>query len=356
MIMNNLSLKFCLFLIIILCLSLPLQTRLISRSFLENNEQETLKFEEEKRELEIFLKKIHLNRRDLSDESQLVRNLPGAPKYKGRHWTGFVTVQNNYKTANPKGNLFYWYFEANTTQDVPIIIWLNGGPGCSSFDGLLLEYISPFVMNKYDPTGSSLSINPHTWANFAHLVFVDQPIGTGLSYAYSTTSYAETLDQAGDMFYQFVVNFLDRHPNLKSKDIYIFGESFAGHYIPVFAKMLISQNNPDVKVKGVGIGNGWVNPKVHYTSYIDFSYANGIIMDSKKSQLQSTLTRCYSEISYWETNGHGTMSNCNSILNDIMSSSGIGPKVNCYDIRRYDTSMQFIFNLFLIYLRFNGLS
>lgn len=48
----------------------------------------------------------------------------------------YVTIdQSNGK------NLFYYFVESerNPTED-PVVLWLNGGPGCSSFDGFVYEH------------------------------------------------------------------------------------------------------------------------------------------------------------------------------------------------------------------------
>ena len=42
--------------------------------------------------------------------------------------------------------LFYYFVESegNPATD-PVVLWLNGGPGCSSFDGFIYEHGKPLT-------------------------------------------------------------------------------------------------------------------------------------------------------------------------------------------------------------------
>lgn len=102
---------------------------------------------------------------------------------------------SQFDTENDK-NLFYWFFEKRTTsqlppedggigfnpgpgkmkgEETPLIIWLTGGPGCSSSLALLTEN-GPCEVNK---DGATTKVNPHSWIESAHVLWLDQPANVG---------------------------------------------------------------------------------------------------------------------------------------------------------------------------------
>ena len=121
-------------------------------------------------------------------------------------------------------------------------------------DGLFLE-LGPFKLRN-----GEILLNDHSWHKSANLLFLDQPVGTGLSYTNSGT-YAKNDNDVNEQFYNFLVNFLKLHENLASRDIYLAGESHAGHYIPCMIKYIIEKNGisqKKINVKGTLIGNPWL--------------------------------------------------------------------------------------------------
>jgi carboxypeptidase D len=104
-------------------------------------------------------------------------------------------------TPEHHGNLFFWQFENKHLADRPrLVIWINGGPGCSSEDGALME-IGPYRVRE----GGTLEQVDGAWNEFATLLFVDNPVGTGFSYV-DTDSFVHELTEMADQF----VDFLDR--------------------------------------------------------------------------------------------------------------------------------------------------
>ncbi|KAG6483868.1 hypothetical protein ZIOFF_060654 [Zingiber officinale] len=159
-------------------------------------------------------------------EGDKVVRLPGQPEGVNFNlYAGYVTVDRANRRA-----LFYYFVEAvENSKSKPIVLWLNGGPGCSSLGYGAMEELGPFgVMSD----GKTLYRNPYAWNEVANVLFLESPAGVGFSYSYTTSNYAKSGDRrtATDVLV-FLVNWFERFPEYKGRDFFITGESYAGHYI-----------------------------------------------------------------------------------------------------------------------------
>jgi cathepsin A (carboxypeptidase C) len=87
--------------------------------------------------------------------------------------------------------------------------------------------------------------------------FLDQPVGTGFSYSSSDdvgTTYAASADVNA-----FLKIWKKQFPKYTNNDFHIAGESYAGHYIPVFAAEALKKG--DINLKSVMIGNGYFSER-----------------------------------------------------------------------------------------------
>lgn len=185
-------------------------------------------------------------------------------------YTGFFTVDKRYNS-----NMFFWYFPAkNTSIDAPVLLWLQGGPGASSLFGLFEEN-GPFYISK------NLKALPreYSWHLNHHLLYIDNPVGTGFSFTDSDMGYARNETQVGENLYQALLQFFQLFPNLQKTSFFASGESYAGKYVPALG-YTIHRKNPSAKIKinlkGMAIGNGYSDP-LNQLDYGDYLYQLGII-------------------------------------------------------------------------------
>jgi carboxypeptidase C (cathepsin A) len=172
---------------------------------------------------------------------------------------------------------FYWFFESRKSPATdPLVLWLTGGPGCSSIMALLVEN-GPCKV-KEDLT---TVLNPYSWNTEANVIWLDQPSDVGFSYgAAADEDHDESNVQ--ENIYWFLQGFLDKHPELVGRPLFITGESYGGHYIPAAAHYIWLENKANaplsngtnattgvevnatarINLQGIAIGNGLVNPVV----------------------------------------------------------------------------------------------
>ncbi len=151
----------------------------------------------------------------------------------GESYAGLLPISSE---ANETRELYFWYFPStNPLAEDEITIWLNGGPGCSSLEGLLQEN-GPFLWQY----GTFAPVpNPWTWVNLTNMVWVEQPVGTGFS-----QGTADVTDEIGvaSEFLGFWKNFVDTF-GLQNRKVFISGESYAGYYVPYIADAMLSSND-----------------------------------------------------------------------------------------------------------------
>ncbi|XVF88548.1 hypothetical protein PTKIN_Ptkin19aG0059300 [Pterospermum kingtungense] len=230
-----------------------------------------------------------------SQEADRVIDLPGQPQIDFKHHAGYVTVNESHGRA-----LFYWFFEAQCQPEKrPLLLWLNGGPGCSSIGYGQSEELGPFFPQK---DGSTLRLNPHSWNKVANLLFVESPIGVGFSYTNTTSDE----DDLGDTLtaldsHAFLVNWFKRFPQFKSHDFYISGESYGGHYVPQLAEVILGSNklvnlSDYINLKGFMIGNALLDDETDQIGMVDYAWDHAVISDRVYNNIKTNCNFSNSEL------------------------------------------------------------
>jgi serine carboxypeptidase-like clade 2 len=220
-------------------------------------------------------------------EADRVEALPGQPGgVDFAQYAGYVTVNAAAGRA-----LFYYLAEAvggngsgSSSKSKPLLLWLNGGPGCSSLGFGAMEELGPFrVMSD----GKTLYLNPYSWNHGTHVdhnpsptlrvchplamasdecngavanvLFLESPAGVGYSYSNTTADYSSSGDsRTAEDTYVFLANWMERFPEYKGREFYITGESYAGHYVPQLAHAILRHGSPAINLKGIMVHNNWL--------------------------------------------------------------------------------------------------
>jgi len=164
------------------------------------------------------------------------------------------------------------------------------------------------------------------------MLWIDSPVGTGYSYVNNGNYLSDERTIANDLYNALYTFFYTLQPQLAMNDFYIFGESYAGKYVPWLASTILTQNQKvpkKINLQGIGIGDGWVDPFYQVGSWAPFLLRNGLIDEAEvivADGLYDTFKALISAHLYAEADPVG-----NFLLNGLMGVSGVGDP---YDIRK----------------------
>uniref|UniRef100_A0A646QCJ4 Carboxypeptidase n=1 Tax=Hemiscolopendra marginata TaxID=943146 RepID=A0A646QCJ4_9MYRI len=256
-------------------------------------------------------------------------DLPGLPSKPNFHqYSGYLNATNGRL-------LHYWFVESERDpSNDPLLLWLNGGPGCSSLDGLLTEH-GPFRVAEQ---GKSLSFNPYSWNKLTNVVYLEAPAGVGFSYSLDK-NYKTNDDQVSLDNYVALQSFFKKFPQFTKNEFYITGESYGGIYVPTLSVRVLQGSAP-INFKGFAVGNGLSSSLLNDNSIIFFIYHHGLFGIGLWTEL--TKYCCSGGVSQSTCNFHNsTDERCRNAVTKAMSiimSSGLNP-YNLYDIcQTTDTS------------------
>jgi carboxypeptidase C (cathepsin A) len=286
-------------------------------------------------------------------DDYLVQNLdrivPAFAQFPGTMYAGLIptsTPWNNDddgKDSNDgKKALMFWLFAPDEpVYDDTLVVWMNGGPGCSSLGGALFEHgpvTIPLVAAgggavtttqvpngtpPPPPLAEQLRYNEQSWTRATAMLYLEHPVGTGFSVSDPTqSSVLNETDVARDV-YGFLSNFYTifgptndettTTTDWSRKQLYLFGESYAGMYVPSVAHYIYEQNqalkrnnkhsasaeqqqhpqySASMPLAGIALGNGWMNALVQGPAVIDYAWWHGLIDSATKRNLHQEWDNC----------------------------------------------------------------
>jgi serine carboxypeptidase 1 len=212
----------------------------------------------------------------------------------GQAWGYYGLPAKQNQTA-----MFWWLYGANNAarDTLPLVMWLQGGPGGSSLFG---------DFDEIGPLNATLGVRNTTWLNSVNLLFVDNPIGTGFSYTWNN-QFSTTDQGIADNLVLFMQQFVQQFPALAKVPFYVFCESYGGKMTAYFGAALakaIEAQTIALNFKGVALGDGWVDPLGCMKSYGGYLYDLSLINADQKAELDAYAKQAALALA----EGNGTLS------------------------------------------------
>ena len=230
--------------------------------------------------------------------SDLVSNLPGitwTPNYK--QYSGYLDIPINGH------HLHYWFVESqsNPSKD-PVVLWLNGGPGCSSMDGLFYEH-GPFHVCNTDQQPNLYNNMNNSWNNNASILYLESPICVGYSYSDDRQCSMNDNTTADDNYQALLQFFRAKFPEYASNSFFVSGESYAGNYVPLLSYNILKgnaeSNSTKINLKGFAVGDPVGFGADGSNSHPWFNYYHGFIGSATWNEM---LKECCTDIPYTRQN------------------------------------------------------
>lgn len=194
---------------------------------------------------------------------------------KLRSYAGYLTVD---KACN--SNLFFWYFPAQRNpENASVILWLEGGPGMSSTLGIFYGN-GPYRLSP----DQTITENEFSWTVDHHVVYIDNPVGTGYSFTCSDQGYARNETDIGKNLLCALQQFFLLFPEIADNEFYAAGEAYGGKYVTSVGYAIFQDSfrtvpdpmKPKINLKGCAIGNGWIDPVNQY-GLNEYLYQLGLV-------------------------------------------------------------------------------
>ena len=201
---------------------------------------------------------------------------------------GAASIPNetwNYVTVRPNARIFWWFYGAHDQQrdKLPLVLWLQGGPGASGTGFGNFEEIGPLYQNS--------TARKTTWIQKTNVLFIDSPVGAGFSYVTDPVAYTRNVTQIADDLLVVFKAFLKNLTIFEDAPFYIFGESYGGKMAAEFGQRLyetIERKEIKCNFKGVALGDSWISPVDSILSWGKYLYQYSLLDTQDLRAVQSS--------------------------------------------------------------------
>ncbi|KAF5915997.1 hypothetical protein HPG69_003070 [Diceros bicornis minor] len=191
------------------------------------------------------------------------------PEEEGKEVWDYVTIRKD-------AHMFWWLYYATSPSknfsELPLVMWLQGGPGGSSTGFGNFEEIGPLDID--------LKPRRTSWLQSASLLFVDNPVGTGFSYVNKSDAYAKDLATVASDMMVLLKTFFSSHKEFQTIPFYIFSESYGGKMAAGISLELykaIQQGTIQCNFAGVALGDSWISPLDSVLSWGPYLYSVSLL-------------------------------------------------------------------------------
>ena len=155
-------------------------------------------------------------------EGDRMKNLPDAPEFVTDMYSGFLDVSETKR-------LHYVFAESESDPVLdPVVIWFNGGPGCSS----MLAFMQENGPLANDDGETEIKTNPFPWNKRANMIWLESPAGVGWSVGETKADLAHNdMTQSEDAL-KALQSWYKKFPQYRENKLFVSGESYAGIYVP----------------------------------------------------------------------------------------------------------------------------
>ncbi|KAM9844054.1 retinoid-inducible serine carboxypeptidase [Aulostomus maculatus] len=192
----------------------------------------------------------------------------------------------NYVDVRDGAHMFWWLYYADSPSagytELPLVMWLQGGPGGSGCGFGNFGEIGPLNVD--------LQPRKDSWVQAASVLFVDNPVGTGFSYTDRPDAYATDVSVVASDMLVLLKHFFTEKEEFQSVPFYIFSESYGGKMAAAIALELtkaVAQGTLKCNFGGVALGDSWISPVDSVMTWGPYLYTLSLLDDQGLNDVSS---------------------------------------------------------------------